>query len=330
MRRALIVVATLVAAGCGSQNGLHVENGGHTIAVATAPASSSGGRPPAKLPRGVTARVSLGGVATVAWDGNSVWAAAWPGGSRALGSLIGIDPASAHARPPLPLPPSTQPYLLAATPDGLFVATGRRLLRIDPADGRTIASATLGGTPRAMVETRGSVWVTVDGGQLLQLDSAQLRVQRSTALGGDPDAVTVVPGSVYVTDDRDHTLLRIDPRDGRLRSTVSIAGQSAGDPTVATVYGDSIWVFEGNSVVRLARRGERLLDRITLPAGGASMAAGTGGVWVTGRFGVARIDPGSGLLDRPIRLPGGAAALATTGDAVWAADNHGNVVRLSP
>ena len=66
----------------------------------------------------------------------------------------------------LPLPPSTQPYLLAATPDGLFVATDRRLLRIDPADGRTVASAALGGRPRGMVESRGSVWVTVDTGVL--------------------------------------------------------------------------------------------------------------------------------------------------------------------
>jgi hypothetical protein len=330
MRRVLAVLALLAVSGCGSQNGLHVENGGRTIAVATTPVVSSGGGPPAQAPRRVTARVSLGGVPTVAWDGNSVWAAAWPGGSLALGSLFRIDTATGRAGPPLPLPPSAQPYLLAATNDGLFVATDRRLLRIDPADGRTIASTALGGTPRAMIETRGSVWVTVDSGVLLRLDSAQLHVQKSTAVSGDPDAITVVPGSVYVTDDRDHTLQRIDPGSGRLRSTVSIAGESAGDPTVATVYGDSIWVFEGSSVVRLALRGELVIDRITLPAGGASMAAGTGGVWVTGRFGVARIDPSGGRLGRPIPLSGGAAALATTGDAVWVADSNGDIVRLSP
>ena len=101
MRRALSVAAVLVTAGCGSQNGLHVENGGRTIAVATTPVVSSNGGPPAKQPRRVTARVSLGGVPTVAWDGSSVWAAVWPGGSQALGSLIGIDPATGRARPPL-------------------------------------------------------------------------------------------------------------------------------------------------------------------------------------------------------------------------------------
>ena len=74
------------------------------------------------------------------------------GGPRALGSLIAIDPASGRAQPPLPLPPSTQPYLLAASPDGLFVATGRRLLRINPSDGSVLASAAVGGRPRAVVE----------------------------------------------------------------------------------------------------------------------------------------------------------------------------------
>jgi streptogramin lyase len=330
VRRVLILTALSLATGCGSQAGLHVENDGHTIAVATSAVASTGGGQPVKLPRHVTARVALGGVPTLAWDGAGVWAAVWPGGPRALGSLIGIDPASGHAQAPFSLPPSTQPYLLAATSDGLFVATGRRVLRIDPADGRTVASIALGGRSRSMVESRGSLWVTVDPGALLRLESAQLRVQASIPLDGQPDAVTVVPGSVYVTDDRDHTLRRIDPGSGQPAAAVSVAGEGAGDPLVATVYGDSIWVFEGSSVVRLARRGLRVLDRITLPSGGVSMAAGTGGVWVTGRFGVARIDAGSGRLASPIRLAGGAAALATTGDAVWVADTSGNVVRLSP
>jgi streptogramin lyase len=330
VRRALLI-ALLAASGCGSQTGLHVENKGHTVAVVTTPASSSGGGGTSvSEPRHVTARVALGGVPTLAWDGGSTWAAVWPGGPRALGSLIGIDSATGRARPPFALPPSTRPYLIAASPDGLFVATDRRLLRIDPTDGRVIANVAAAGRARGIVESGGSVWVTISGGSLLQLDPVTLHLQRSIAIPGRPDAVTVVPGSVYVTDDHDRALRRIDPRTGRLIATVSIAGSTAGNPSVATVYGDSIWVFEGSSVVRLARRGERVLDRITLPAAGASMAAGTGGVWVTGRFGVARIDAGSGRLGRPVRIAGGAAALATTGDAVWVADSHGAVIRLSP
>ena len=49
--RALAAISLLavLAAGCGSQSGLHVENGGHTVAVV--PAGSSGGGATAPPPR---------------------------------------------------------------------------------------------------------------------------------------------------------------------------------------------------------------------------------------------------------------------------------------
>ena len=50
MRRlAAISLLTVLAAGCGSQSGLHVENGGHTVAVV--PAGSTGGGHRAPPPR---------------------------------------------------------------------------------------------------------------------------------------------------------------------------------------------------------------------------------------------------------------------------------------
>jgi hypothetical protein len=58
------------------------------------------------------------------------------------------------------------------------------------------------------------------------------------------------------------------------------------------------------------------------------MAAGTGGIWTTGAFGVARIDPVTGELNRPIALGSPGESLATTGDAVWVATS-GAVLRVS-
>jgi streptogramin lyase len=324
------IALVVLAAGCGTHSGLHLENGGRTVAVANRPKPPAPGTHPTKRPRRVTARVELGGVPTLAWDGSSLWAAVWADGPGVLGSLVSIDPATGQAHRPLPLPPSARPYLLAASADGLFVATDRRVLRIDPVAGRVIASLALPGHPRTILQARGSLWVTLADGPLLQLDPVHLRITRSLPVLAAPDSLTIVPGAVYVTDDRDRALVRIDPRNGRLVSTVSIGAAGAAPPSVVTVYGDSIWVYEGSSVVRLALGGKRLLDRISLPDGHGAMAAGTGGVWVTGSFGVARIDPATGALGRPIPLPAGGAALATTGDAVWVADGHGTLLRVSP
>ena len=320
----------ILAAACGTQSGLHVENDGRTVAVAGNPKPPAPGAHPIKRPRRVTARVELGGVPALAWDGSSVWAAVWANGPGVLGSLVAIDPVTGHAQHPLALPPSARPYLLAASVYGLFVATDRRLLRIDPVTGRVIASLALTSHPKTILEARGGLWVTLAGGPLLELDPVQLRITRSFSVMAEPDSVTVVPGAIYVTDDRERALVRLDPHSGKLASTVSIGATSAARPSIVTVYGDSIWVYEGSSVVRLARRGQRLLDRISLTDGSGAMAAGTGGVWVTGSFGVARIDPTTGALGRPIALPAGGAALATTGDAVWVADGGGAVLRISP
>jgi streptogramin lyase len=320
----------LLAAGCGTQSGLHLENGGRTVAVAGGPKPPAPGTQPTKQPRRITARVALGGVPTLAWDGSSMWAAVWANGPGVLGSLVSVDPVTGRARRPLPLPPSARPYLLAASADGLFVATDRRVLRIDPVGGRVIASLALASRPKTILQARGSLWVTLAGGPLLQLDPVDLRITKSFPGMSAPDSVTIVPGAIYVTDDRDRALVRLDPSSGRLASTVSIGAAGAARPSIVTVYGDSIWVYEGSSVVRLARRGRRLLDRISLPDGRGAMAAGTGGVWVSGGFGVARIDPTSGELGRPIALSAGGAALATTGDAVWVADGHGTLLRISP
>jgi streptogramin lyase len=143
-----------------------------------------------------------------------------------------------------------------------------------------------------------------------------------------PYALTTLGGSVYVTDEQQQTLVRLDPRTGRSVSTISIRGSGAQPPSEITAYGDSIWVYEGSSVVRVGPLGGRVLDRIALKGDGGSMAAGTGGIWTTGAFGVARIDPVTGELNRPIALGSPGESLATTGDAVWVATS-GAVLRVS-
>src|SRR5262249_57332282 len=63
-----------------------------------------------------------------------------------------------------------------------------------------------------------------------------------------------------------------------------------------------------------------------LPGAGGSLAAGTGGVWVSGSFGIARIDPAAVTLDTPIKIGAAGAAIATTGNAVWVVQRRGGAL----
>jgi hypothetical protein len=333
VRLIAVLLAAALAAGCGARSGLHVENGGRTVHVAvpttpTQPASGGG----QTLPRQVTARVPLGGVPAICWDGDhTLWAAVWAGGPHLIGSLVPVDTATAHAGDAVALPSSPTPYLIAASTDAIDVAAGGQLLQFDPATGHLVRSSNLEAAARAVLLSRSSLWVTLDNGTVLRLDPGSLAVRGRLHLTPSPEAITTSPGSVFVTDDQARDLIRARAGTGRVTDTVTIAASGAGPPSQITVYGDSIWVYEGSSVVRLLLATTRLVDRVSLPGGGGSIAAGAGGVWVSGSFGVARIDPTTGQVTTPVDVGAAGAAIATTGDAVWVVQRAGGtLLRLSP
>ena len=207
---AAISLLAVLTAGCGSQSGLHVENGGHTVVVVAAGSSGRGGHSTAPaLPRRVTARIPLGGVPAIAWDGTTtMWAAVWAGSPHLLGSLIAVDTATGTTGPATVLPASNAPYLIAATASAVYVAGDGAVMRIDPSTGTVIERRDLGGRLRALLAAQGRLWVTADVGRLMQLNPETLGVVATWHVTGHPDAITTDAGSVLVTDDRDRTLTR--------------------------------------------------------------------------------------------------------------------------
>jgi hypothetical protein len=329
---AAISLLGVLLAGCGSQSGLHVENGGHTVPVVPVGSSGGGHTTNPALPQRVTARIPLGGVPAIAWDGaTTMWAAVWAGGPHLLGSLIAVDTATGTPASATVLPASNTPYLIAATASSVYVAGGGAVMRVDPSTGRVIEHVALGGRLRALLAAQGRLWVTADEGRLVQLNPDTLHPVATRHVTGHPDAITTDAGAVLVTDDRDRTLTRMGVANGKVTGTTSIGADGAGRPSQITVYAGSIWVYEGTTVLRVAAGALQLLDRVTVPGGGGSIAAGTGGVWVSGSFGVARIDPATGALDTPLAVGQAGAAIATTGDAVWVVQRPaGTLLRLVP
>ncbi len=332
MRRAALVAVLALASGCGAQSGLHLENGGRTVPIPVPTTSATTPAGDHSLPRQVTARIPLGGQPAICWDGDhTLWAAVWAGGPHTIGSLIPVDSVDAQVGNAFPLPPSSRPYLIAADPAAVYVAADARVMEIDPATGHVVRSADIGSKARALLESRRSLWATLDDGTVLRLAPGTLAVRSQLHITPSPEAITTSPGSVFVTDDHAHDLVRAHPASGRISDKVTIAATGAGPPSQITVYAGSIWVYEGSSVLRLLLRSTRLVDRLSLSGGGGSIAAGTGGVWVSGSFGVERIDPSTGQVSSPVEVGAAGAAIATTGDAVWVVQRAGGtLLRLAP
>jgi streptogramin lyase len=96
------------------------------------------------------------------------------------------------------------------------------------------------------------------------------------------------------------------------------------------VYGfGSLWVL-GPELQRLSTAAMRLVATVELPAGYIDMATGLGGVWVADDEGeaVLRVDPREERISRTYDVRGGPLGVAVGPDAVWATNELGTVARI--
>lgn len=330
-----------VCAGCGAGAGLHIEDGGRTVRLhRVAPPTPP--PPPVRVPP--TPGVHLGGPAAIVYDSGTLWCAVQTGAGL-LGSLITVDASTGRrVGAPVPLPPAGRPYLLAVGADGVWLAAGVRLWRIDPASGRTEVSARLTGPATALQDTAGAVWATVEtpgGGQLVRLDPASGHPTARVPVGPLPSALTVAAGSVWVTDSVEQSIERFAVSRKALHGTATIPlpRSSVRAPTQVTVYGGFVWVYERGRVLRIGQSSNGVIGttRVAAVAGG-TIAAGSGGIWVVTRTrgrdrgAVRLLDAASGLpLGRRIVVGGHPTAIVTDGRAAWVFDSAANrLIRVHP
>lgn len=335
MRRSLLplLLAVALAAACGQQTGLRLENGGKT--VPTVPDTTSPAPPPSG--RQVSRGVVLGPKADLAYDDGTVWAAVWGGGPNLVGSLVEIDAATGRAvGKPRELPPSPEPYLLAVGSGAIWLAAGSEIWRVDPLTGSLSGPTDVGGPAKALLVTPTGVWVSVDvklgGGALVKLSIADGSDRGSVPIGAGAGPITEVPGAVWAVDPTDGTLSRVVPatlrREGR-RIPVHAVGSDP--PSQITVYDGSVWVYEGNVVLRVPPGKTAPTQKVTLPTGApGDMAAGSGGIWVSDGDKLLRIDATSGTIAETHTVRGARFTTLITGSgSVWALDaKHGRLVRL--
>ena len=340
MRRALVPAAVALAtAACGTQSGLHVEDGGTTVRPASLPSTSTQ-HPPTKAAR--TASLVLGAPAAIAYADGTLWCAVRPGG-RLIGSLVRVDTVTGRVTGrPTPLPVSADPYLLAVTGEDVWLGGGDRLWRIDPTDGSIAATVSVDGRLTALTAPPGELWATVAGprgGRLLHLDATSGRPLASAPIGPAPSALTVVPGAAWVTDAERQDVTRLTLRGQRIggATSVSLPLSSHRRPTQVTVYAGSVWVYERGRVVRIDPATATVVGTtIVAPAAGGTIAAGSGGIWVitstlrSHRGAVRLLDPKTGAGAGRRTVVGGApTALATDGRGVWVVDSsRGRLVRV--
>jgi hypothetical protein len=331
-RRLLAIAAVAAAAaGCGSGTGLHVEDGGqtvtlHNVPAPTAPSTASAHRPPRP-------GVQLGAPAAIAYDTGTLWCAVYPGPGL-LGSLVMVSTATGRRiGPPTPLPSAGRPYLLTVGADGVWIASGMRLWRVDPTTGTATPTGSLAGTATALLDAAGSVWVTVvtpKGGGLQRIDPTGATLA-NVVTGPAPSALTVADGSVWVTDSVQQSIERFTVAKRRVKSaqTIPLPESSVRAPTQITVEGKFVWVYERGRVIRIDPTTNTVAGTTSVAAAaGGTIAAGSGGIWVitrtprSGRGAVRLLDAATGLaIGHRATVGERPTAIVTDGRGAWVLDS---------
>jgi sugar lactone lactonase YvrE len=327
---------------CGSGAGLHIEDGGRTVPVGpvappTAPPQTHNQRP-------AEPGVHLGGPAAIAYEAGTLWCAVYPGPGL-VGSLVKIDSATGRrVGTPVPLPPAGRPYLLAVGSDGVWLAAGVRLWRVDPDTAQVAAAAPLPGRATALQDSGGAVWTTVTttgGGRLVRVEPATGTIAAEAPVGPTPSALTLAAGSAWVTDSVDQSILRFSLAKGAIRRTgaVALPRSPVRAPTQITVYNGFVWVYERGRVLRISPSTDRVLGTTTIAAvPGGTIAAGSGGIWVItktrarGLGAVRLLDGTTGLaVGNRVVVGGRPTAVVTDGRAAWVFDSRSDrLVRVFP
>lgn len=280
-----------------------------------------------------------------------------------LAALVVLTPAAARpaAAQELSIRLAGQPLELVGTPDSLWVLTCERrcsgearrsvgrIVRIDPRDGRVLASVPLSRPHAITVGSSGVYSLDFWRDTVHRLDPQTLRTTASLRLtlpfevvpGDDaflPFDLAVGRNALWVSTARG-ALARINLRVDRLLAMVRLPGKTTGEIAVSP---DAVWAAESllgvyrvdptanrvSARIRIGPRAGRFAVDRPIVGGGKVFAVGswTRGDVLTGKRGLAQIDPGRNRLETVTRLPPGPLAVAFGKGALWSAVVGGSSV----
>jgi hypothetical protein len=179
---------------------------------------------------------------------------------------------------------------------------GGSIARIDPAYNR-VAGAPLiparRSSPQSISFSGGALWVADHAGWLVKIDPRRFTVVARERLPFGPHGVVATGHAAYVADAHANRLLEADPKTAEIRR---VAKLSPGP--IFPVFGrGSLW---SSSAAQWSGATGRRDDRVL------------------------RIDPASLEIDEIVHVGGSVPSVAFAFGSVWAADNVGRVVRITP
>jgi DNA-binding beta-propeller fold protein YncE len=240
-----------------------------------------------------------------AWDlaagAGSVWVTQFDG------RILRVDARTGRIRPV-----SARPLYFGSVVafGGGFVWTGNdderndggTIAKLDPASNRIVGAPLVPArpsSPQSISFSGGALWVADHAGWLVKIDPATFTVVARQRLHFGPHGVVATQHAAYIADAHGNRLLEADPKTAKIRR---VAKLSPGP--IFPVFG-ARWLWSSSAAQWSGATGERD-DRVL------------------------RIDPESLEVAEVVHVGGSVPSVAFAFGSVWAADNDGRVVRITP
>ena len=142
-----------------------------------------------------------------------------------------------------------------------------------------------------------AVWLA-GGRRLIRVDPDSGEVVRSVSVPDPVDGLATAGGNVWAVSSSAAAVLRIDPRTAEIRDRIPMVGELGSGPQTLSISAGTnfIWVLNGDTstVVKIDPTLHDVVETYRLPAGRGSLAlaAGEGAAWISNAFDgtVTRID----------------------------------------
>jgi len=199
------------------------------------------------------------------------------------GTVIGIDPKTARVAATYSLKGlhAVEEGSLGAGEGGVWVVTSASsLVRVDPSTGATKVYP-LPGFAAGVRAGLGSVWVTVpSAGQVLRIDPKDGSVISTITAGPEPRFLTIGSGSVWVQNNGDGSVTRIGA-DGVVKDTIRVSTAAVDGGDIA-FGGGFVWPrISAALIAKVDAATGRLIGSYGPSSGSGSVTADGRAVWVS-------------------------------------------------
>ena len=223
--------------------------------------------------------------------------------------------------------------------DSLWMMSGKRLIRINPADNSVIdIDVRGGGRYRAMAFGEGAVWIpAASKNMLLEVDPITNKLIRElpAQMLSSEGSIGVGEGGVWVltaTGSGDTNLTRFNPASGAVDAVIPLPSNSAG---VVVDFG-AVWVTGTNNgeLYRIDPTTNKITSTVKLHEWPRFIASGEGSLWIFNKSDstVQRIDGRTAKLEATIEtgLWANGADIACGGGYVWLLAHGTPVAQIDP